>query len=374
MLPQNPYSRICNFGVNNRDHDQLLPALVPRAKLLRRYVMSTAIAPGEDPPVSMKATVIRRLSMAVGLLGLVSFGLVFPFPLRGRLWAELFNMAHAPVFFIALLSLTALLDPPAIGLPSRFTTLIRMTFRRVLVVTVCLMILGLVGEYLQQFANRTPSYADVTANLSGLLAGLFWVAAIEERGRRRLSLFLATGITLLGATVMALANSWDCIQQYREFPQLSSFERPLELNAWEAHAATIIRSTDWSTEGEYSAAVAMGKEQYSSVSLEWFDGDWSAFSQVQMDLRNPSPEAQDLMLKVFDREHEKHNFDYDDRFHQEVHLPAGEAITVMVSLDAVKHAPTTREMNMTDIRILELYAIEPKEAFVFFIDNVRLIP
>ena len=87
MLPQNPYSRICNFGVNNRDHDQLLPALVPRAKLLRRYVMSTAIAPGEDPPVSMKATVIRRLSMAVGLLGLVSFGLVFPFPLRGRLWA-----------------------------------------------------------------------------------------------------------------------------------------------------------------------------------------------------------------------------------------------------------------------------------------------
>ena len=336
--------------------------------------MSTAIAPGADRPVSLRATAIRRLSMAVGLLGLVSFGLVFPFPLRGRLWAELFNMAHAPVFFIALLSLTAFLDPPAVGLPCRFAKLTRMTFRRVLMVSGSLMILGIAGEYLQKFANRTPSYADAVANLSGLLAGLMWVAAIEERGRRRLFLFLGTGTTLLGATVMALANSWDCIQQYREFPQLSSFERPLELNAWEAHGATIIRSTDWSTEGKYSAAVAMGKEQYPSVNLEWFDGDWSDYSEVQLDLRNRGSEARVLILKVFDREHKQHNFDYDDRFHQEVQLAAGQEITVTVSLHEVRHAPATREMNMDEIKILELYAIEPNEAFVFYIDNVRLIP
>ena len=336
--------------------------------------MSTAIAPGTPAPESLKLIIIRRLSMASGLIGLVSFGLVFPFPLRGRLWAELFNMAHAPVFFITLVSLTGFLDPSAVGLPKRFQTLVRMKFRRVLIVTVSLMMLGLVGEYLQKFANRTPSYADVSANLSGLLAGLMWVAAIEEQRKKRLLLILATGATLLGATVTALANSWDCIQQFRKFPQLASFERALELNAWETDGATIIRSANWSTDGKFSGLVAMGDNKYPSVNLEWFDGDWSGFRQLQMDLRNPGPKPQNLILKIFDRQHSRHDFEYADRFHEAVQLPPGEVVTVTVELSNVENAPATRRMKMDDIKMLEFYAIRPAEEFVFYIDNVRLVP
>ena len=39
-----------------------------------------------------------RLFLLVAVVGLVIAGLTIPFQLNGRLWSELFNLAHAPVF------------------------------------------------------------------------------------------------------------------------------------------------------------------------------------------------------------------------------------------------------------------------------------
>ena len=314
----------------------------------------------------------RRVFLALGLLALVVGTLVFPFPMRGRMWGDIFDLAHAPVFCLALICLVGFLDPPAAGLPSRYQTIIPMTLSRVCLITVVLMAAGMIGEYLQRFAGRNPSWKDVAANTAGLTAGLFWVASRATTGTRRWQLSVVPFAILIAVSVNPALEALDSVARMRQFPLIASFERSRELGNWGTHGSTISRSEEWATDGRHSLRVDLKKGDYPGVAMLWLEQTWGEFSQFHLDIRNPGEQPLTLIIKLQDQQHSETGFAWEDRFHQQVIIPAGNSSHVVIDLVKVRTAPSEREMNMDQINMIDIFSTDVQQPTTFLIDNLRL--
>ena len=303
---------------------------------------------------------------------LVGGTLVFPFSMEGRLWGQLFDLAHAPVFCLALICMVGFCDPPAIGLPDRFATIIPMTFRRVAFVTAVVMAVGLVGEYLQQFSGRNSSWGDVLANSAGLLAGLAWIASRRRTGIVRQLVALIAPLILVLVSVVPALEAWDSVLSIRSFPVLASFERPREVGNWLPHQSVMVRSTDWSTDGDYSLKIDLRPSKYPGIALLWPAANWSEYRSLEFDLHNSGDQKLPLVVKIHDEENERNGLGYRDRFHQEFVLESASTTNVVIDLAKVKAAPADRQMDMTEINMLDIFSANLAEPATFFIDKVRL--
>lgn len=314
----------------------------------------------------------RRVFLALGLLALVLGTLVFPFPMRGRLWGDIFDLAHAPVFCLALICLVGFLDPAAAGLPSRYQTIVPMTLVRAGLITLVLMAAGMIGEYLQRFAGRNPSWGDVAANTAGLTAGLFWVASRATTGSKRTLLSVIPFVILICVSVNPALEALDSVARIRQFPLIASFERRRELGNWGTHGATMSRSGEWSTDGRSSLNVTLQPGEYPGVAMLWLEQTWSGFRQFHMDVRNPEPRPLQLIIKLQDQQHSETGFAYEDRFHQQFTIPAEDTLHVAIDLAKVRTAPAEREMNMDQINMIDVYGVDVQQPTVFQIDNLKL--
>ncbi|MEO1979949.1 MAG: hypothetical protein ABGZ24_05485 [Fuerstiella sp.] len=324
------------------------------------------------PAASTGSLLASRLRLAVLALAAVGIGLIFPFPVEGRLWGNIFNLAHAPAFFCTLLTIVGLLDPSAVGLPKRLATVIPMTVGRTAVVAILLTVLGLVGEFLQYFAGRNPSLKDVAANSAGLLAAFVWVSGRKATGVKRLLAGLIVVLIIAVASSGPLMNVWDCVQQLRQMPLLASFERPLELGSWKAQNATMTPSTEWSTHGERSLQVDLQPSRYPGVSFFWPNADWQGYQTFAVDFRNPTDRSLTLIIKVQDREHKLRGKDSKDRFRRNVTLEPGEVRNVLIVIAEIRQAPENRSMQMDHISLVQIFTSNLKDRTTFFVDNLRL--
>ena len=314
----------------------------------------------------------KRSLFALTLVAIVGGTLVFPFPMEGRFWGDMFDLAHAPVFCLSLICLVGFFDPSAVGAPSRFSTIIPMTVRRVLFVTAGLMVLGMVAEYLQKFAHRSPSWGDVAANSAGLTAGCAWICAVALKGLRRWILAFMTIAILAGISANPAIEVWDSIQQMRSFPVLASFEITREVGNWGPHKALLELTDEWSSDGRQSAKLTMQAEQFPGLAMLWMNHDWTGFRYLKFDIRNPGDKPLSLIIKVQDKLHTQTGFKYRDRYHQKIVIDPETVANVVVDLAAVKAAPEGRTMNMTEINLIDLFGVDVTEPTVLYLDYVRL--
>lgn len=315
----------------------------------------------------------RRIAIAIGLLGCVAIGLVFPFPMEGRLWGELFDLAHAPVFCVTLLLIVGLCDPPAIGLSNRHRILLPMTMVRVAGVAAGLIAAGAVAEILQGLVGRSASFADIAANGVGLIAGICWVFGCRSQSPavgRKCS--LATVALLLAVSVSPLLDAWDCLLQIRSFPMLASFERSREFRNWNSHSAVLTQSTEWATDGDHCAKLKLSSGNYPGMLMTWFERDWSNYSHLHLDLNNPSDIDLQIVLKLHDHQHVINGFADEDRFHEVISVPARKVVSLQIPLAEVKNSPTNRQMDLDQMWTIDLFAIHLQESAVLLVDGLRL--
>lgn len=333
--------------------------------------MSDSLAAADSP--SLRKTAIRRGLLAIVLMCVVAFGLVFPFPFEGRLSGDAFDLAHAPVFCFALLCLIGFCDPAAIGLPARFATIVPMNIGRVIAITFALMIVGIVGEYAQKFAGRYPSWSDVLANSTGMLAALLWIASRSLSGPIRYLLLLVAVSLMVAISRNPVRDIWDSIQQIRSFPMLSSFERSRELGSWARYKSKFERSTEWASHGEYSLKATMPPGEYPGVGMVWFQHDWREYSRLQLDLMNPGDTAFPVTVKIFDEYHTRTGFQHNDRFGRDYTLEPGANVAVDIDLADVESAPLSRKMNLKWIWVIEVFSHDLQQTRVLHVDHLRLV-
>lgn len=326
-----------------------------------------------DPPRDLRRTICRRLCLAGLLLAIVALGLLFPFPVYGRLWGSLFDMAHAPAFFAVLLAFTAFFDPALIGLPGNHRALCPVSLNRVATLATALAVLGLLGEYLQQFVGRNPSLKDVAANSAGLAAGVCWVAAFPTKRSVRKAWLVAAVLIMAAASWAPARGVWDAAQQIRRFPVLASFEDAGETRHWLQKRATLDTISHWAAMGDYSGRVQLKAARFSGVTLPWLVDDWSEYHALKLVLHNPDSQALTLTLKICDYQHIENDSADGDRFERGITVGPRQTEEIAVLMSELRSAPARRIMQLEKMGMLEIFAVDSEDGQVFYMDHLRLV-
>ena len=163
----------------------------------------------------------------------------------------------------------------------------------------------------------------------------------------------------------------DEYQARSQFPVLADFEYPFELERWTGAAGRAIDDTIKHS-GNHSMRVSMDTALYSGVSLSYFPGDWTGFSQFQCSIYNPNSDPLTLTCRIHDLAHTQGIQRYQDRYNKSFTLATGWH-TITIELETVKNAPIDRAMDMRHILGIGIFATRLPQPRVVYIDAVRLL-
>ena len=104
-----------------------------------------------------------------------------------------------------------------------------------------------------------------------------------------------------------------------------------------------------------SLTINMTPGGFSGAILNDLPADWRSFDGLELVLWNPNPQPLMLTLRINDRQHEETGAAYSDRFNKRLALSPGRN-RVTLPLNTVATAPENREMNMSQIRRLMIFA------------------
>ena len=317
---------------------------------------------------------IGRLSLLLIPALALAMALVFPFPVHGRHWGPLFDLAHAPSFFAVFVCIAAMLDPRAAGGANGSTALWPLNLPRLILLAAVLCGIGIVCELAQQLVARQPSVGDVAANCVGLLAGFFWCAG-RRVIRRRDRILLAAIVPALIAIpcINPVLELQECRKQSQEFPLLVSFERDRELSVWTPHEADLQPTTDWSSDGKRSLQIRVKTSTgLPGASFVWPVADWTGYSEFAFEIRNPETRDLTMGIGLSDRLYADSGFDPTDRFRRTIEIPSQSTLTVHIALSEIASAPASRRMNLREIAMVDLYLPDSTPGTVVLLDNLRL--
>ncbi|MDQ2075856.1 hypothetical protein [Marinimicrobium sp. ABcell2] len=294
----------------------------------------------------------RRVWLLLPLL--VAFPLFFiggPEWVAPRFYRELWSQGH--MVFFAVLSLW-LASVVSMHSP-----------RRWLILSVAVLVVGVIIEGIQSQIGRTASWEDVVRNLIGTWLGLFWSLPADRRvwvGRLLASVLLLWQLSGLASHAV---THYHRIQQ---FPVLSNFESGHDVKAW---SGQVERVTDPVREGSYSLAVHLSTKRFSGIGSYTLHRDWRGYDELVFDLYNPGDETLPINLRINDRQHEKDRPRYADRYNRRLDVQPGWN-EYRISLEDVRSAPESRDMNMAEIQQFQLFVHNLEQPRTVYLDHLRL--
>lgn len=323
----------------------------------------------------MRVPGVSRLSLLLIPALALAVALVFPFPVHGRHWGPLFDLAHAPSFFAVFVCIAEILDPRSVGRADTSTVRRSLNLPRLILLAAVLCGIGIVCELAQQLVARKPSLGDVAANCTGLLAGFFWCARRSvARPRDRVLLTAIVPVLISIPCINPALEVLECRRQSQEFPLLASFERDRELSAWLPHEADVQPTTNWSSDGQRSLQIrARQGTRFPGASFVWPVANWTGYSELAFEIRNLQPHDLTLGIHISDRQHPASGFDPTDRFRRTIEIPSESTLTVRIALPEIASAPATRGMNMSEISMVDVYLPGTAPGTVVLLDNLRVV-
>lgn len=297
-------------------------------------------------------------------------------PRDTRLWQELFNAGHVPLFGVLSLVLLGL----ARALLPRVD---RTAWLPYLIAFAGSLIIGATAELLQIVGPRDSDPVDLLRDATGALAFLGVRATLDGRlstglagrGRWVVPCIRLASVLLLGATFLPVVWwGWAYVGRDRAFPVLCDFGSAWSRGFVDARGVRLQSSgppASWRTLDEQR----VGKLEFSAsgyaypgVGLDEPYPDWSAHRSLKFRVFSENPEPLPLHLRINDREHDQR---YADRFNREVRILPG-ANQFVIPLSEVRDAPATREMDMTQIRQVILFADHPAKPFTIYLEGFWL--
>ena len=108
------------------------------------------------------------------------------------------------------------------------------------------------------------------------------------------------------------------------------------------------------------------------ASLFWPINDWSEYSQLQVDVRNPQDTDLTLGIRISDSEHAATGHEPSDRYQKSFVVGASSTQTITIELSEVASAPALRAMATNRISLPDIFMPEANEMTTIFVDNIRL--
>lgn len=296
----------------------------------------------------------KSLSFVVALLVVLAafpfFFLGGPTPGSTKLFCALWDSGHI-IFFVVLAFVF-----------SRIFDVSR--WRICLAMLACVFIGGGLIEIIQAQVGRDGNWQDLLNDLAGTSIGLSWFRRANKWVWRARIVSLSACLPLLMSISGELAVR---INSFNQFPLLEGFESSIAMYGLK----NAQRSSDYHSQGSYSAKVRLGTGAYGGISFTRLTRDWSSYKKFNIDIYNPDSLQLNMMLRVNDVQHDTSGWVDSDRFNKQISLASGWN-HLQFSLDEIKQGPATRSMDLTQVSEVILYAKQLPQARVIYIDNIRL--
>jgi hypothetical protein len=231
---------------------------------------------------------------------------------------------------------------------------------------------GVAIELLQYGTARTPDAGDVLRDLCGsLLVLVFGPLGSKLRPvswRRSLQFFVSV-LLLVQLWPVATSLLDEAIERH-QFPLLSGFETPFEIDRWTGSAKLSVETMAAISQGKL-LKLSLTTDQYSGATLNYFDGDWTSVRTLRISLYNPDASPLQITCRIHDLQHMDGNEEYADRFNRSFLLMQGWN-HIEIDLNDVKASPAGRSMDMSHIRGLGIFVIALPAPRILYVDEVRL--
>jgi hypothetical protein len=237
--------------------------------------------------------------------------------------------------------------------------------------------LGISTELLQHYLpNRQVSIVDALHDAAGAAFGLALVALQERRATAGAPLRFAAVIGLAALAILV----WEplrCARAYAErlgaFPTLAPMGTTADAQfvaSRDARLSHVLLPARWRT-SEDAPALRLEFEPGARPALQLAEGapDWRGHSVLALDLTNPAAQPAHFILRVLDRHHD---WSHEDRLNLPLTIPPNTRTTVRVSLAALAEAPARRDMDLSAIADVMLFATGPLRGREFYVSRVWL--
>lgn len=229
-------------------------------------------------------------------------------------------------------------------------------------------IVGTIMELFQSAFDRTFDPYDLLRNLIGAMLGISFIYPV-----RRIVPKTVKVLTLLMVATQLYPISISLLDEYhlrRDFPIISNFETPFQIERWDGCATFSVVQTPEVTDN-HSLKVAFPATEYPGVNMKYFPPDWHLYRWFQFRVYNPTDSAVSISCRIHDERHLQGVQRYEDRFSRNYQINSGWN-TITINLMEVSHAPNNRLMNLTKIRGIGIFTIRPPHPLTLYIDDLIL--
>jgi hypothetical protein len=316
------------------------------------------------------------LSVAVFVIALIiGVALFVQLPGDTRLWIEIQNTGHVPLF--GVLALAVLMVIRGMSFIERARPVVGYLLSAVISLAA-----GIGIEFGQQLTrNRPPEITDVGLNLAGILVALSIYAVFDPRmqsvwrthhpGLRAATLLFS--VCLLLAALAPLASLVVAYQQRAAaLPVIMDFSARwsgyfLELEDAGLYpdvspAALVQRG------GQQLGRLALEPGRTPGISVVEPYPDWSGYEYLVVVIYSDMPYPDRLVLRVHDLQHDQQ---HTDRFNRVLAVDRG-MNSFRIPLAAVEAAPAGRRMQMHSIGGVGLYARHVQQPFELYLGKIWL--
>jgi hypothetical protein len=244
-------------------------------------------------------------------------------------------------------------------------------------------VLGALTEGVQSFSSsRFAEWSDLLLDVLGAMCALGFYITYDPRftgpvatwrlAPRKQLVHAGVGLLVVIALSPVLVLSYSYWDRAARFPSLVQFSSVWEMMFVKERdcAVQIVPSPlGWKKPRVDTVGhVVFYPKHYPGIRLEEPYPDWRGFSRFRVDVYSALPTARSLIIRIDDAHH---NNEYADRFNHVVTISPG-LNHIHIPLDDIRHAPVGRELDLSAIKKVMLFAISPLEEFSLYVDNIRL--
>jgi VanZ family protein len=244
-------------------------------------------------------------------------------------------------------------------------------------------VLGVVTEVVQSFSStRFAEWSDLLFDILGAVGalGMYMIfdprltgrVAIWRRAPRKQLVHAGVVGLVVVALIPVLGWSYAYWDRAAKFPSLVQFSSAWEMKfVKESNSVVQIvpPPSGWGKPRvDTVGQVVFSPKHYSGIRIEEPYADWRGFLHFHFEVYSELARVQSLVIGIHDVHH---NHEYADRFNQVVTISPG-LNHIHIPLDDIRQAPVGRELDLSAIKAIRLFAISPPEEFSLYVDNIRL--
>ena len=300
--------------------------------------------------------------LLIFVLGIVSV-LFVQLPGSSLLWRELQNTGHTILFAILALTFMGLLRGVAPSAVNK--ALVSYAIAGAVLVTAAVL-----TELGQLLTHREPSLNDMVRDMAGGLIGLGLYVSIDTcfiALCRQYCYVLRIGAFMLSCCLLAvsllplLQLALAYVQRNEAFPVVIDFQADWTKPFLQLNQAVLTRvaapgsltSGKQHHDHQQVSELKLNRGHYPGISMIEPYPDWSAYNTLILDVYSLQAHALSLVLRIHDSQH---NQEYSDRFNQTLTVMPG-MNRFRIQLLSVQYAPVNRDMDMSHIASVILFAV-----------------